>query len=474
MTAIVIIAALAGLVWLGVYAFRGSPLAGCLAFVVVGAVFGHPFFHFELGPIPLTIDRLLLVVALGAYVIQRSMGRTDPKPPARADWLLAAFLALVVVSGSLVGWASNPAEPWSTVYRVLGGYLLPVAVYWMARQSPLDRRDLSMVHGTLTILGAYLAVTGLLEISGQWWAVFPPHIADSSVGIHFGRARGPMVQAVSYGLYVGVCLLAAWAYRWRFGPRGRLVLLALLPLMAAGLFFSYTRSVWIGIGLAAAVVLGVTLRGRVRAAVLGAMAAGALLLALGSMESLVNIQRDQVAADSRKSVSMRGSFAYVSWKMFLDRPLFGFGFGQFPMAKMDYLDDRSTELVLEHIRPFCHHNTFLSVLTELGLVGLLLFVAILVSWARAAWALARAVDSPPWTQAQGALMLGVLAIYACQAMFHELTYTPIDNSLVFLLAGITAGLRPAATGRAAGQWSSTGVFAARRWLGWQGGGRSRA
>ena len=31
-------------------------------------------------------------------------------------------------------------------------------------------------------------------------------------------------------------------------------------------------------------------------------------------------------------------------------------------------------------------------------------------------------------------MLAALGVYVCQAMFHELTYTPIDNSLVFLLA----------------------------------------
>ena len=136
---------------------------------------------------------------------------------------------------------------------------------------------------------------------------------------------------------------------------------------------------------------------------------------------------------------MRSSFAYVSWHMFLDRPIFGFGFGQFPMAKCAYLADRTTDLDLESIREYVHHNTFLSVLTETGLVGLALYLAILAGWAAplGTWC---STTSPAWVRAHGMLLLAVLAVYACQGLFHELSYTPIDHSLVFLLAGVGVGL----------------------------------
>lgn len=35
--------------------------------------------------------------------------------------------------------------------------------------------------------------------------------------------------------------------------------------------------------------------------------------------------------------------------------------------------------------------------------------------------------------------VGVLAIYVCQMAFDELSYAPIENSLVFFLAGMTTG-----------------------------------
>jgi O-antigen ligase len=441
MVGIILIASLVAAVWGVVFLVRGSLVAGALTVMIAASCLGHPFFHCDVGGIPITVDRLALAVLVLAYLVQRMLGRTDPKPLVWADAILLALIAMLVVSGSCVGWVGSHNEPYVTVWRLVNGYLAPFALYWIVRQAPLGRSQVALVHGVLAGLGLYLAITGILEVTGQWWAVFPKHIADPEVGLHFGRARGPMVHAVSFGLYVGICALATWAYRWRFGAIGRTVLVLLLPVLLIGLACSFTRSVWIGMSLATLIVLGLTLSGLWRLWVLGSIMAVGLLAAVTQRDALVSFQREDSAEDSRRSVSMRGSFAYVSWQMFLDRPLLGAGFGQFYEGKWPYLDDRRTDLDLESIRNYIHHNTFLSLLTETGLIGLTLYLAVLASWARAAWCLARGRGQPDWAQAQGILLLGVLGIYVCQGMFHELTYSPIDNSLVFLLAGMTVGLR---------------------------------
>jgi O-antigen ligase len=437
LTAIYIIAGLVALVWGAIFLLRGSLVAGCLAYLVMASCFGYEFAHFTIGPVPMTLDRLALAVLLAVYAVQRWLGQTQRTPPEPIDFLLAAFLGVLCASTL---WGSIAANPSSLMLRLIGGYLISAIVYWIARQTTVDRGKISLIHGVLAGLGIYLGVTGVLEITGQWWAVFPSHIADPTVGLHFGRARGPMVHAVSFGTYLGVGLLAVWIWQWRLGRVGRLLLMMPVPIMLAALYSSYTRSVWMGTGLGLLLVMAMTLRGVWRPLVVGGMISAAALLTLTRMDNLVSFNRELPASYTGKSVELRGEIAYVSWQMFLDRPLLGFGFDQYPKAKLAYLADRSTDLNLEATRDYVHHNTYLSLLTETGLLGLGLALALLACWGRTAWQIARDSHLPDWARAQGALTLGALGLYACQAAFHELSYLSINNALLFFLAGITTAI----------------------------------
>jgi hypothetical protein len=72
-------------------------------------------------------------------------------------------------------------------------------------------------------------------------------------------------------------------------------------------------------------------------------------------DQIVGIEREAGAEAARDSVSQRASFTWVSWTMFQDKPLTGFGFGQFTDAKLPYLSDRTVPYYLEAIRTQPHH-----------------------------------------------------------------------------------------------------------------------
>ncbi len=462
MSFIILIAAAVGIVWGAIYLRRGSLVAGAVAFLLSAAALGHDLWHLPLGPLPLTIDRLLIAGLAIVFVIHWRLGKADTKPIEKVDLLLAAFLLLLTVSTFTSNWRVSLPGYISPLWRLIVGYLMPATLYWIVRQSPLSEKTLRRTCGVMFAFGAYLAITGLLEIAGQWSLVFPRYIADPQVGEHFGRARGPMVNSVSYGLMLSVCMLCGWTI-WPKLSRGlQLASLLLAPVFLGSLFFSYTRSVWLGTALAALVIAAVALRGRVRTVVLGGAVLSGLMIAVVLGSSILAFNRnDNSAAETGQSVTMRSSFAHVSWLMFQDRPLLGFGFGQFPKEKLPYLGDRSTTLQLETLRPYVHHNTYLSLLTETGAVGLALFALILAFWIKNGLSLARCEQAPPWARRWGILSLAVLAIYATQALFHELTYTPLDTSLVFFFAGITAGLQPLVlSGKALAAGESTPRFTA--------------
>ncbi len=436
---LILTAAIAAMAWFGWYAIRGSLLAGCLAFLLVAACFSYPFLHFNFGPLPLTLDRLTIAALIAVYIVQRSLGRTDAKPLETVDKLLLAFLALLTVSTLTHNWQVEAKCDVPPVWRLVTGFMMPAAVYWIARQSRLTERSVMLVHGALALFGIYLAVTGIAEVSRQWWLVFPSYISDPSVGLHFGRARGPMVQAVSYGFFLSITMLAGYLWRTRWNRTGQLFWFMVLAVELAAIGFTYTRSIWIGTSAAIVVMLALTLRGLWRPIVLGGLVSAALVLTVVQIGSLTNLQREGSAIEARESAEMRACFAYVSWQMFLDRPILGFGFGQFYREKWPYLSDRTTSLNLESIRDFIHHNTYLSLLVETGLVGLILFLFILIGWIRRGWRLWRFGDAH-WKRAHGALLLATIATYSVQMLFHEVSYTALDNSLLFLLAGVAAGL----------------------------------
>lgn len=456
MNFVIFIAALAGLVWGAVFLLRGSLVHGCLAFLVVGFCFGHELIHFDLGPIPLTFERLVLGGLILAYVVHRRLGRTDPKPVARDDIVLFVFAGLLIVSTFAHDWQVSEPGKTSPVWLLVASYLMPVTVYWIARQSRLSKQALVTVYGCLTLLGVYLAVTAVAEVTEQWWLVFPPQMRDPDAGIHFGRARGPTLQAHNLGIYLAVCLLALWTWRPSLRRVGQLAAILALPLFAIAIYLTYTRSIWIGLALGGSLVLGLSLQGRWRPLVLGSVVVAGLVVAGLKWDQIMGIEREGGAANARSSVSQRVSFTYVSWKMFLDRPLLGFGFGQYRYSVDPYLSDRTTPLELEAIRGQPHHNTFLALLTETGLVGAGLFVLVLAAWAQRAWRTWHNTTAPGWVRRQGLLMLGVLGVYLGPALFFDLAYSPHVHWLLFLLAGLTSGVSASATAATADPAAAVG------------------
>lgn len=441
MSILAVIAGLVALVWGAIYARRGSLVVGAALVLVMSYVVGHEFWHTKVGPLPVTLDRLALGGLLVAAAVQWRLARLKLKPLLASDWLVLGLIALFGVSAVLSGPPEIMRGDATVSGRLLASYLLPAMLYFIVRQSTITRREWMGMLACFAALGVYLSLTAVCEIAGKWAFVFPRYIADPNLGIHFGRARGPGLNSASLGIYLTACLWCAWVLLGQTARRGwQMVLLAVLPLMALGVFYTYTRSTWIGLAASGLVVAWLQMPQRSRLPAFGAASVVGLVLVAASWSSVMGLKREGTAEEAEHSVNQRESFAYVSWQMFKDRPLFGVGFGHFYEAKMPYLSDRRQEVELESIRSLDHHNTFLGVLTETGLVGLAAFSAMLVAWIRHAWLLTTRVDGPAWMRASGVLMLAIMFNYLCSAMFHDLTLLPAQETLLFLFAGVTVNL----------------------------------
>lgn len=295
--------ALAAATWGVICARRGSLLVGCGLLLAVAYALGHEFWNAKFGPIPVTLDRVALLGLIAAFAYQWRYGGLSIRPRTGSDWMLAAMLAVFTVSALLSGQPEITDGGTSKWGRLVTSFLIPALLYGIIRQLDITRRDWSRLLAALVVLGFYLACTGALEVAGQWSLVFPRYISNPDLGIHFGRARGPELNSVSLGLYLTACLLCGWTLLSLAGRRSyQLVLLLALPIMAGGVFLTYTRSTWIGLAASGLVVAAFYIpRQRRVPAIVGTGIVG-LLVMIASWGQLLGIKREGTVEDSELSL----------------------------------------------------------------------------------------------------------------------------------------------------------------------------
>ena len=116
---------------------RGSLALGAAGLIGVAYVFGHEFWNLRVGPLPLTLDRIVLAGLIGAFVLHWWWGRVDAKPLAGADWLLIALLAILSLSTMFAGTPEvKAAEAFSATWRLVMSFVVPALLYWIWVSDP--------------------------------------------------------------------------------------------------------------------------------------------------------------------------------------------------------------------------------------------------------------------------------------------------------------------------------------------------
>jgi O-antigen ligase len=280
--------------------------------------------------------------------------------------------------------------------------------------------------------GAYCALTTFFEGIGLHALVFPRFILDPSVGFHlkFGetRARGPFLDAGVNGLGLYAYAVAAavaltqWRARW-----ARALALGVIVIAAVGILMTLTRAAWVASVVATVLTMAGTRQLRpylLPTVVIGALFVAVALVAVPSLQDRVNERRA-----AQQSVWERKNIDSAAMRMVLDHPLVGVGLVSFNERNETYFRQPADYPLVAELR-LGVHNVFLLLATELGLVGLTLFV---LSFLAAMGSALRA--RPPDQQAWRVGLVAIALFWVINANFAPLGHI-FAGSIAWLWAGV--------------------------------------
>jgi len=390
-----------------------------LLFLVTLALmlFHPPDFNFH------SMDRfafglLILVVLLRACVLRQPLLICAP-----VTWPMLALLLL-----AFYGVASQPsdAETWSLF---AAKWLVPFTLYQLAAYIFDDARSLRRFETFALIVLAYLSLTAICFMFDATQFIFPRYILDESLGYHADRARGPFLQAVANGVTLNLLGLIALNSFRRERLRGMLALLFLVALPLA-IVATKTRGVWLSFALSVLWLLFFSPSRRLRRACLCLVLAGAVgLAAVVTFADRNTSLGDRL--EERGPVMFRMAVYQAGWEMFLKKPLAGWG-------AADMQTELSKRISDFHQEQFFFHNTYLEIVVQYGLVGLLLYLWIVVDLVKVGRNRNRRgsrTEGGLLDEQFRALWPLLLGVYLLNASFVVMNYQFV-NGFLFTLAGL--------------------------------------
>ena len=361
---------------------------------------------------------LFVIVFLLMAVVRHDLGTFD-----RTELLMAAFSLILLISvlfkSKVLGFSVRIASD---------AFIVPFLVYFIARRLITDEDRFRKLIRSIAYMGLYVILFSFAERA-----------------IHEGlfyHLKGPFrFSAALYFTMMIVFFLVlsehvnAGPFRGRREVLPRFTRLSVLYLAPIIIFLGWSRGNWLGFitGLCLFIFLGRRLLNRsVKFALIGVALVFSAMMSFG-IEIFAESLESRVA--NLHTIYGRIATWTVAIESGLKSPIFGIGLNNL----REVLATNIAEF--EGVRNCPRiHNSYLAILAEQGVVGLLLYLAMVVSMMRAGMDLYRAGFEPRdvW---RGVAVLAIMAAYFLPAMFAATLHVhiPLTHVFVYAFCGAVAG-----------------------------------
>lgn len=316
--------------------------------VLVTTYFGLPLFYklANLKALPLTTIFTLL---FGPIVLFRAR-----KAVLIYIWPVAFYLVLVVVTSFInnVSLIENKSA------------LIPIVIAVLCMLSFSSGRNASeRLKGFTYLIIAWIVVNSLFSIlqivEGKGFYLISVEEGTSVAQIQRGYGLIGMATQVGINFCMGVPLIGSFLFQ---NERKKFLLFIVFAVSMAGLFLSFSRGAILGVFVSLLFLL--VLHKRMKLLIICIILAGTLIITYTGITTFLPGKYSYFFLAKDDSAQARLPFVNIGLRMFADHPFTGFGYGGFYEKCIRYGSRMKVEA----------HNTFIQVLVESGILGLLAFL----------------------------------------------------------------------------------------------------
>jgi O-antigen ligase len=262
-----------------------------------------------------------------------------------------------------------------------------------------SRRNFILLTWLLIVSAGMFSVGGLIYF---YWILQTP--LETRIGL---PEVGLGVNYIGYVTVLAIFFSATHVLHFRTAP-GTLVSFFSVAGATLATLFAQTKGTFLGFMPLMAILFD-----RKRALILASVIIGLLIFALP-------VKQVFIAATGNIAINERPNIWYHYIQIIKDHPVTGIGFGM-QTYKPELLDSYADRVSSQYKLPrfYAPHNTFMDVAVRCGVPGLMLFLYVLVAFARTGLGLVRNSDDP-FIRKWALCLMAVFASYLIQGLFSDM------------------------------------------------------
>lgn len=412
------------------------PMVGLLAWLVSAPILNY---YVQI-PLPagvpdLTFGRLivgfLLALIIGPVILGRArfphLGRTEK-----------AMLVFGGIASFCCLFGDNPFT--SNLQLLLKGYLMPYMLFFAVKHLVKSDADIHMALWVVIPQAVYLSLIGAYQRFTGVMLFIPKTVTlESTYLLEPGRATGPFVNSVEFGTVVAIGVVVSLILLTiRRSDLHAAVLLLAIPIAALGVFYCYTRAVWLSLIIACIGLYFWVPRLR------RLIGTGAVLAVIGAVVAVPIMLADPLFVERFTAINpivSRLLMYPTVFRMAVHHPFFGYGFSSttFALARSGYFAAfAGMGLSTSHTVGY-PHNEFMHILVLTGFLGFSAYLTIYWSvWKSFGRLAALTPEGDPFGRAFLGLVRAVFVLVVVNMFFVDVVFLGYLGTYVFFFFGLAA------------------------------------